>query len=359
MHEKEDLLDYAARLNCQELHMTIDNETGLKAIVAIHSTKLGPALGGCRWLEYVSTEEAAYDAIRLAQSMTYKSAIAGLDLGGGKAVLLKPKGIMEEVNKEKYFRAFGRFLNLLQGRYITAVDSGTSTQEMDYIAKESKYVTSISHSTYSTPDPSVLTSYGVFRGIEAAVKFRLQLGNLSQVSVAVQGLGHVGYHLVELLCKAGAKVYIFDIDNALLNKCLQDFAQYKVFAVGSAAEILMLPVDVFSPCALGGILNEKTIPKIKASIIAGGANNQLLDPIDDMQRIKDRGILYAPDFIINAGGVIYVAGEYARHTETSTKEKISNIYDILIKVFVRSEQENSTTYEIAHKMAIERLHGEG
>ena len=358
MNDKEDLLDFAARLHCQELHMISDAETGLKAIVAIHSTKLGPALGGCRWLEYASTDDAAYDAIRLAQAMTYKNAAAGLDLGGGKAVLLKPLGNMSELAKGQYFRAFGRFLNSLHGRYITAVDSGTSIHEMDYIAQESKFVTSISNSVYSSPDPSPLTAYGVMRGIEAAVKFKLQRDDLSQVSVAVQGLGHVGYHLVKLLGEAAAKVYVFDVNPAAVSKCLRDFVQYKVTAVQSIDELLALPVDVFSPCALGGILNENTIPQIKASIIAGGANNQVLDLTRDLQHLQHRGILYAPDFVINAGGVIYVAGEYAKQSELVTKGKISNIYNTLIKIFTRSEQENSSSYDMACKIAVARL-GEG
>ena len=345
-----DIFDLAASMDCQELHFINDKPTGLKGIIAIHNTNLGPTLGGCRWIEYPSTYEAAKDAIRLAQGMTYKSAISGLPLGGGKSVLMKPKG---EINKEEYFKAFGRFINNLGGRYITAVDSGTSTAEMDLIATQTKYVANTSKVKYSSSDPSPSTAIGVLRGIESAVLHKFNESDLSKIHVAIQGLGHVGYDLARRLHEKGAKLSVFDINKDIVNKCVD---QFDAHAVSSSEELFKLDCDVLSPCALGAALNKDTIPTIKAKIIAGAANNQLGMPTEDAENLLERGILYAPDFVINAGGIIYVAGEKVNHSEEETVAKVDNIYNTLTEIFKRADKENKNTYQVAHDIAIEKVH---
>lgn len=347
----EDILEYAARLRCQELHMVVDEVTNLKAVIAIHNTNLGPTLGGCRWREYPSTQQAAIDAIRLAQGMSFKSALAGLPLGGGKAVLLKPT---KPIDRVAYFKAFARFVNQLNGRYITAVDSGTSVAEMDIIATETKYVVSTSHGRYSIVDPSILTALGVFQGIRAAVEFKLNKTSLADVHIAVQGLGHVGHELVRLLHEAGARISVFDINQNAIQQCV---AEYGVIAISSSAQLVTLDCDVFAPCALGAILNKESIPTIQASIVAGAANNQLEEP-EDALRLHERDILYAPDMVINAGGIIYVAGDYNGVAEDETKAKVMAIYDTLKSVFQRAQANNKTTYDIVHDIAMERIYGD-
>ena len=344
----EDILVFAERMECQELHMVIDPPTGLRAVVAIHSTKLGPALGGCRWISYPTTEQAAIDAIRLAQGMTYKSAISGLNLGGGKAVLLRPD---KPVDRTAYFQAFGRFLEVLNGRYITAVDMGTTTNDMDIIETQTSYVTSTTHGSYSSPNPSPLTALGVKRGIEAAVKHKLGKNTLEGVHVAIQGAGHVGSQLAKLLTNEHAKVSITDINNEAVKFCVDNFG---VTPVDSKEDIYSIECDVFAPCALGASLNKESIPKIKAPIVAGAANNQLEEP-EDAERLLERQILYAPDFVINAGGIIYVAGQHIKNSESETRDHIVQIYDILLKIFERADKEKQSTYEIAHVIADERL----
>jgi len=329
--------------------MALDPPTGLLAVVAIHNNVLGPALGGCRCLEYPSTFAAVSDAIRLARGMTYKAAISNLPFGGGKAVLLKPPRI---IDRTKYFRAFGRFLETLSGRYITAVDSGTSTADMDAIAIETSHVTNTTtHRLFSQADPSPITATGVVKGIQAAVKFKLKKNNLKGVHITVQGLGHVGYSLVQQLYALGARLTVFDIYPDAVTRVCNEF---NVDSVSSLDDLLATPADVFAPCALGAVLNEKTIPKLKVPIIAGGANNQL-DEDKDGDALHQAGILYAPDYVINAGGLIYVAGQYARMTESETKEKVDEIYDTLMAIFDRSIKENRATHTIADAIVEEKL----
>lgn len=345
---EEDILMYAEDMQCHELHMFLDEATGLKAIIAIHDTSLGPALGGCRCLPYSSSHAAIVDSIRLAQGMTYKAAISNLPLGGGKAVLMKPKHIHD---REAYFRAFGRIIESLKGRYITAVDSGTSTEDMDIIATVTDHVTTTTHTMFTLADPSSLTAHGVRRGIQAAIKFKLNQDSLNDIHVAVQGLGHTGYSLVRELHNHGVKLTVFDINTQAMERCVKEF---NVHTVQSLEEILALDCDVFAPCALGAIVNDQSIAELKAPIIAGSANNQLQDSKHG-KILAERGVLYAPDYVINAGGLIYVAAQYSHITEDEALTKIEEIYDILMQIFIRAEQEKRPTNEIADMLAQERL----
>jgi leucine dehydrogenase len=346
-----DLLDFAEQLGCKELHMVTDQESGLKGIVAIYSVKLGPALGGCRFLPYATTNLAAIDAIKLAKAMAFKSAIAGLPLGGGKAVLMCSKKFINLDNRIKALKAFGRFLNNLNGRYITAVDSGTSIEDMDQIATETTFVTSTSKFSYSILDPSVLTARGVLRGILAAVKFKFAKDDLQNIHVAVQGVGHVGYHLVKLLYSMQAKISICDIDPKLINRCKAEFTGINII---NTEDIYKVNADVFAPCALGGVLNEKNIEQLKVKIVAGAANNQLEND-NNAEYLFQRGIVYSPDFVINAGGVIHVAGPVMKQTEQQTLEKVDNIYNILLNIFEMSSKQNINTYQIAYNIASDKL----
>ncbi len=346
--EKLDILDFALNMQCPELHMIADEKTGLKAIVAIHSVVLGPALGGCRLVEYPSTTAAVIDAVRLAQGMTYKAAISNLPLGGGKMVVLKPEKIKD---RSAFFKAIGRFVDLLNGRYITAVDSGTTVQDMDIIETETHHVTSSSKSKFSNPDPSGMTALGVMRGIEAGVQYKLGKNNLEGLHITIQGVGHAGYVLAKLLHQAKAKLTIYDINQAAMQRCAEEFGAK---TASNEDELIATPSDVFAPCALGGIINDRTIAMLKTKIIAGCANNQLALPRHGAI-LREKDILYAPDYLINAGGLIYVAAEFSHITEALAKEKIEGIYDTTMEIFQRAEREQKPTSEIVDAIALERL----
>lgn len=340
----EDLLRYAENLGFGDLHIKLDPATGMRAIIAIHSTKRGPALGGCRFIEYDSVGDAIYDAIRLAWGMSYKAAMANLPLGGGKAVVLKPKQLTD---RDAYFRAFGRFIDELGGRYITAMDSGTEITDMDTIATQTSYVTTTSS---RNGDPAPFTARGVLRGIEAAVKFKLQRDDLKNLHIAIQGVGHVGYDLAIDLHKYGAKLTVCDRNPAAVQRCVDEFGATAV----SLNEIYSVPCDVFAPCALGAILNDDTIPRLTTTIVAGSANNQLAEP-RHAQALADRGILYAPDYVINAGGLIHALAEYKNTSLEETDQQIQHIYDILLTLFERAENEGKPTSVVADMIAQERL----
>lgn len=340
------LMRYARLLGFGDVHTNIDEKTGLFAIVAIHNLTRGPAIGGCRMINYSTTEKAMEDALRLGYMMSYKAAINNLPHGGAKAVLIKPKVI---VDREAYFEKFGEFVAELGGRYITAVDSGTSPLEMDIIARKTRFVTCTSDSE-SAGDPSPLTALGVRRGIEAAVKFQLNRDNLEGVRVAVQGTGHVGYSLIKSLHQRGAIITATDVNTQALERVVKEF-NVQTCAPDAIYDV---EADVFAPNALGAVLNLNTVYRLRVKVVAGAANNQLAHrKYGDI--LKERGILYAPDFLINAGGLIHVAVIYDHGTLEKSIAQIENIYHTAYDIFERAQRENCATNTIAEKLARERL----
>jgi leucine dehydrogenase len=340
------LCRYAEVLNYGDVHLKFDRATGLRAIVAIHNLNRGPAIGGCRLIPYDTTDKALEDALRLGYMMSYKAAINDLPHGGAKSVVMMPKHIK---NREAFFEAFGEFVNDLGGRYITAVDSGTSTTDMDIIARKTRFVTCTS-SSGNDGDPSPETAFGVFRAIEAAAKFKLNRSSLDGLHVAVQGVGHVGYHLVKSLKNSGARITVSDVNHANVERIVNEFGVETI----APEKIYDLDADVFSPCALGAILNVENIKRLKVKIVAGSANNQLAHHQHGIA-LHDRGILYAPDFLINAGGLIHVAVIYDHADKKKAHEQISNIYYTVTNIFERSMKENRATSIISEEIAEEKL----
>ncbi|MGB4482458.1 MAG: Glu/Leu/Phe/Val dehydrogenase dimerization domain-containing protein [bacterium] len=322
-----------------------DRVSGLKAIIAIHDTTLGPALGGVRIWPYASEEEALFDVLRLAKGMTYKNAAMGLNLGGGKAVIIAdPK----KDKTEELFRAFGKFIHSLGGRYITAEDVGSTLDDMCIIRSVTPYVGGLPE---TSGDPSINTAYGVFRGIQAAAMHKFGSSDLAGRTVAIQGAGKVGTYLLSHLLEAGAKVLIADIFPEKVEAAVKMGAK----AV-EPGEIFSVECDIFAPCALGGILNDETIPQLKAKVVAGSANNQLLEPRHG-KALAERGILYAPDFIVNGGGVINVAQEFepGGYCPDKAKAKAGKIYDILLNIFALAEEKGILPHEAADLYAEERI----
>lgn len=343
MDKIKDIFDFQHSVPFSDLHFKHDPITGLKAIIAIHSTKLGPALGGCRFVEYPDTDAAIIDALRLGRGMSYKAAVSGLHYGGGKAVIMKPHG---NFDRKALFTAFGKFVNELGGRYITAKDSGTTIEDMDIIGMQTHYVAS----TSAMGDPSPTTAHGVCRGIEAAVKFKLDKNNLQGITVAVQGVGSVGYDLCEELHKLGAHLIVTDVDPAAIERCQREFGAQAV----ATDKIYSVDCDVFAPCALGAIINDSTIPQLKAKIIAGAANNQLEEDRHG-EILRQKGILFAPDYVINAGGLIHATTRYERGSDTAMLQKNQNLYDAIMAIFMRAAQNNLPTNVVADHIAEEKL----
>lgn len=334
-----------AMQNHESIHKFHDPETGLKAIIAIHSTALGSAGGGCRMWRYASEADATRDALRLSRGMTYKNAMAGLPMGGGKAV------IMADPNhppSDAFFRAFGRFVDSLDGRYITAEDVGVSIDNMRQVKRVTDFVAGLPGDEDSAGgDPSPWTADGIFLGISAGVKHRLDTDSLNGLRVAIQGVGKVGFDLCRQLHQAGASLVISDVNEDNLTRAQSAFGAQ----VSSTDDILFEDVDVLSPCALGATLNAQSIPKIKASVIAGAANNQLATE-EDGQRLFDRHILYAPDYVINAGGIISVSLEYVGgKTASEVSEQIALIPIRLSKIFASADQQQTPTNVVADTMA--------
>jgi len=342
----DSLMRYAERLGYGEMHTKIDHKTGLKAFVAIHNLNRGPAIGGCRMVPYLSMDKAVEDALRLGYMMSYKAAINNLPHGGAKAVLIKPKVIKD---REAYFEKFGEFVNDLGGRYITAVDSGTSPAEMDIISRRTKFVTCTTK-LGGDSDPSPLTALGVRRAIEAAVKFKMGTDSLEGLHVAIQGAGHVGYVLAQDLKARGAKITIADINVKSLQRCVDELGA----DVCSPDEIYSINADVFAPCALGAVLNRDTINQLRAKIVAGSANNQLAHH-GFGTLMHEKGILYAPDFLINAGGLIHVAVVYDNGDMKKSLAQINDIYNTVYEIYDRSIKENLATNVIAEMIAREKL----
>jgi leucine dehydrogenase len=342
------IFELITEMGHEQLIMCHDVSSGYRGIIAIHDTTLGPALGGTRFWSYRSDEEAIIDALRLSRGMTYKNAVAGLNLGGGKAVII---GDNRTARREMIFRAHGRFVESLGGRYVTAEDVGTSTADMDFVHMETDYVSGLAT---KSGDPSPVTARGVFRAIQASAKTRWGSESVAGRTVAVQGLGHVGTYLCRELHAADAKLVVTDIDPVRVKRVVDDCGARAV----EPDDIYCVQADIFAPCALGGVINDKTLPQLCVEIIAGGANNQLLEERHG-DELEVKGILYAPDFVANAGGVINVYSELAGWSAQRALRKADEIYDTTLGVFEIAKDQGIPTYVAADRLAERRLQAVG
>jgi leucine dehydrogenase len=315
-----------------------------RGFVAIHSTKLGPAVGGTRFWKYENDDAAIKDLLRLARGMTYKNALAGIPFGGGKSIVLRSDG---EIDREKIFRAHGRFVDTFGGRYVTAEDVGTSPADMEFVRMETNHVAGL---LGKSGDPSPVTARGVFRALQAAAKHRWGSDDVAERTVALQGCGSVGYYLASNLHHAGARLMVSDVDPTKVERVIKEFGALAV----APQEIYATDAEIFAPCALGGIINDETIPQLKVEIVVGGANNQLLEPRhgDELDRL---GILYAPDYAANAGGMISGCRELLGWEASQSAAKVEEIYDTLLGIFRMAEAEGIPTYKAADRLAEERL----
>lgn len=325
-----------------------DKDTGLKAIIGIHNTVLGPALGGTRMWQYNSEWEALNDVLRLSRGMTFKSAITGLNLGGGKAVII---GNAKTQKTPELMKRFGEFVHSLSGKYITAEDVGMATEDMDTVREVTPYVTGISESKGGAGNPSPITAYGVFMGMKAAAQFKYGSNILEDKNVFVQGIGNVGEALVEHLVNEGAKVTIADISQERLEEIKTKYGA----TIYGGNDIYSENMDIYAPCALGATVNDDTIYKIKADIIAGAANNQLADEVKHGKILQERGIVYAPDFLINAGGIINVYAELENYDRAEIMRKTENIYNTTLEILDNAKVNNLTTHIAALNIAKERI----
>lgn len=328
----------------EQLLFCHDASAGYRGLIAIHNTTLGPALGGTRYWKYATEAEAVVDALRLAKGMTYKAAVAGLSLGGGKSVILAPDG---PVDREALFRAHGRFVESLRGRYITAEDVGTSPADMEYVHHETEHVAGL---LGRSGDPSPVTAHGVYRGMKASAKWKYGSDDLGGRTVAIQGCGHVGYYLAKYLAAEGAKLIVTDIAREKVDRVVGEFGAKAV----KPEEIYGVQADIFAPCALGAVVNDQTLPQLKVTIIAGGANNVLAEPRHG-DALEQKGILYAPDYVINAGGLINVNGELEGWSAERAHAKAAEIYDTMLRVFELARAEGLPTYKAADLLAEQRI----
>ena len=339
-----DLFDRLAEHDHEQVSIYYDASAGYRGIIAIHSTVLGPALGGTRFWNYRSDAEALIDSLRLARGMTYKAAVAGLNLGGGKSVII---GDNRTTRREALFRAHGRHVESLKGRYITAEDVGTSTGDMEYIKAETNYVTGL---IGKSGDPSPVTAYGVYRGIKACARYRYGSDALTGKHVALQGCGSVGYHLAKLLHAEGANITCTDIDPQRVKRVVEECGAK---AVGSD-DIYAVRADVFAPCALGAVINDATVHRLPVEIVAGSANNQLAeDRHGDL--LEQRQITYAPDYVINGGGLINVNAELHGWAPERARSKAGEIYDTILRVFEIAREEGIPSYQAADRLAEQRI----
>jgi leucine dehydrogenase len=344
-----DLFQQMSSMGHERVLFCSSPEVGLRAIIAVHSTILGPGLGGVRMWPYASMDEALTDVLRLSRGMTYKAAAAGLNLGGGKAVII---GDPKRDKSEALFRSFGRFVDSLGGVYITAEDVGIDMEDMEVVLTETRWVTGVSPAQGGGGDPSPVTAFGVLQGMKAAVKWRFGDASLAGRSVAIQGLGSVGYHLAGYLKEEGAKIFGADIDPEVTEMARVELG----VEIVPPEEILAVECDVLAPCALGAILNERTIPALRAKIVAGGANNQLADEERDGRALAERGILYAPDFVLNAGGLINVYNELMpSYNQERALRMTRGIYLSMTRVFEIARDESITTSKAADRVAEERI----
>jgi leucine dehydrogenase len=339
-----DIFEQLAVSDHEQLVFCREASSGYRGVIAVHNTTLGPALGGTRFWHYKSEADAVVDVLRLSRGMTYKAAVAGLSLGGGKSVVMADHGTLD---REAIFRAHGRFIESLKGRYITAEDVGTSPADMDYIKLETEHVVGLQG---RSGDPSPVTAYGVYQGIKASAKVRFGSDSLAGKTVAVQGCGHVGYYLCGYLHEEGARLVVTDIDTEKVKRVVEEF---RARAVG-LDEIYGVQADVFAPCALGAIINDNTIKQLKVKIVAGGANNQLAEERHG-DLLEEKKILYAPDYVLNAGGLINVNSELEGWSAERAKRKAGEIYDTLLRLFELAKEEGIPTYRAADRLAERRI----
>jgi leucine dehydrogenase len=341
------IFEKLAEYRYEQLVFCHDKSTGLRAIIAIHNTTLGPALGGCRMHPYASEEEAITDALRLARGMTYKAAASGLNLGGGKSVIV---GEPDEDKSEALFRSLGRYVETLGGRYITAEDVGTSIEDMENIRLETSHVVGVDVTHGGSGDPSPFTALGVKQGILACVDEVFGTPSLEGRMIAVQGLGHVGYELCKLLHAEGARLVVTDLNPSVVEESAREFGAKPV----EPDEILSIPCDVLAPCALGAVINDDSLPKLRCSIVAGSANNVLAESRHG-ESLFERGILYAPDYVINAGGLINVADELEGYNRQRATKRVMRIQDSVRRIIAISKRDGVPTNVAADTMALERI----
>ncbi|MBS1774964.1 MAG: Glu/Leu/Phe/Val dehydrogenase [Bacteroidetes bacterium] len=345
---QQSVFEHMQQMGHEQVVFCHDPHSGLNAIIAIHNTTLGPALGGTRLWNYGSHNDAIIDALRLSRGMTYKAAISGLNLGGGKAVIVADPS----QKSEALWRRYGKFVDSLNGKYITAEDVNTSARDMEYIALETQHVTGVPEYMGGSGDPSPFTAYGVFVGMKASAKKVWGNDSLSGKKVVVQGVGHVGQYLVGHLIEEGAKVYITDINEAKLKETVEKFRTVEVI---EGSKLFDMDMDVYAPCALGATLNTESINKMKCPIVAGAANNQLADENVHGPMLIEKGIIYAPDFLINAGGLINVAAELDGYNRERVMGNVNKIYDRTLDIFQLSETDKIHTQAAAIKIAEKRL----
>ena len=334
--------------NHEQIVFCNDEDTGLKAIIGIHNTTLGPALGGTRMWQYKSEWEALNDVLRLSRGMTYKSAITGLNLGGGKAVII---GDAKTQKNDDLMRKFGEFVHSLSGKYITAEDVGMETRDMDIIREVTPHVTGVSESIGGSGNPSPVTAYGVYMGMKAAAKYKFGTDNLAGKKVLVQGIGHVGETLVKHITDEGAQVILNDINEARLEELSKKYNANVVLG----NDIYGLDLDIYAPCALGATVNDESIAQLQAKVIAGAANNQLANELKHGKMLQEKGIAYAPDFLINAGGIINVYAEVSGYDKAESLKRTENIYNTTLEIFNLAEKENITTHQAAFNIAQNRI----
>ena len=339
-----EIFEIMREMDHEQLVFCQDQAAGYRGLIAIHNTALGPALGGTRYWKYESEAAAVTDALRLAKGMTYKAAVAGLPLGGGKSVILMGDG---PVDREAVFRAHGRFVESLKGRYITAEDVNTSPADMDYIRLETRHVVGLQG---ASGDPSPVTAHGVYRGMKASARWKFGSDDLAGRTITVQGCGHVGYYLCKYVAAEKAKLIVTDIAKDKVDTIVREFGAKAV----KPDDIYAQDADIFAPCALGAVINDRTIPQLKVKVIAGGANNVLAEPKHG-DALEQKGILYAPDYVINAGGLINVNGELQGWTMERAHHKANEIYDTMLRVYELAKNENLPTYKAADRLAEKRI----
>jgi leucine dehydrogenase len=343
-----DLFKTLEKTDHEQVVFCQDKATGLKAIIAVHNTVLGPGLGGTRMWSYATEAEAVTDALRLSRGMTYKASVAGLNLGGAKAVII---GDANTQKSEALMRKFGRFVENLNGKYITAEDVGTTTRDMEYVAMETKHVVGLPEIMGGGGDPSPVTAYGTYMGMKAAAKRAYGSDSLNGKTIAVQGIGKVGMHLCEYIYQEGGKLYVTDLNQEALDYAVINYGAIAV----SMDEIFDLDMDIFAPCAMGAVINDDTIDRLKCSIVAGAANNQLKDEVKHGDLLKSKGIYYAPDFVINAGGLINVYSEHQGYVREIAMSQTEKIYDTILSIFDLGDRNGINMQLAAIKLAEQRI----